>query len=412
LAIDLPFCIGPALPPDVFATVRRRAIFDCCKWDPQHEDRSVLAPFPLILRESAWNELQKLAESLYAEAIAAEQELVHGPDLHRELGLPRCIRKVLARSPSNGRTAGVRVMRFDFHFTTEGWRISEVNSDVPGGFVEAGGFTRLMASHFPGLLLPEDPAQVYARCLREASGPDASVAFIHATAHSDDRQVMEYLGRVCLGLGMKPVMASPAHLVWNDGRAQVDSSFYRGTLDALVRFFPAEWLPNLRHALLWQPWFQASRTVMSNPGTALLIQSKRFPLAWNRMSVPVPTWRRLLPQTQSPGAISARALSDYVLKPTWGRVGEDVVVPGVTGEKLAKHCRRSARWFPAAWVAQQPFQAVPAMQDASRLYPCFGVFCIEGRASGLYGRIASKPLIDHSAQDVAVLIEPEKKEHP
>ena len=37
-------------------------------------------------------------------------------------------------------------MRFDFHFTRDGWRISEVNSDVPGGLNESSGFERLMAN--------------------------------------------------------------------------------------------------------------------------------------------------------------------------------------------------------------------------------------------------------------------------
>jgi len=39
-------------------------------------------------------------------------------------------------------------MRFDFHWTTEGFRISEVNADVPGGFSESSAFPALMAPSF------------------------------------------------------------------------------------------------------------------------------------------------------------------------------------------------------------------------------------------------------------------------
>jgi hypothetical protein len=40
--------------------------------------------------------------------------------------------------------AAARVLRFDFHWTDQGWKISEVNSDVPGGYCEASDLPRLM----------------------------------------------------------------------------------------------------------------------------------------------------------------------------------------------------------------------------------------------------------------------------
>ena len=43
------------------------------------------------------------------------------------------------------RDSAARVLRFDFHWTCDGWRISEVNSDVPGGFSEASELPALMA---------------------------------------------------------------------------------------------------------------------------------------------------------------------------------------------------------------------------------------------------------------------------
>ena len=38
------------------------------------------------------------------------------------------------------------------------------------------------------------------------------------------------------------------------------------------------------------------------------------------------------------------------------------------------------------------------------MYPCLGVYTIDGRAAGIYGRIAPKPFIDYAAVDVAVLV--------
>jgi len=264
-----------------------------------------------------------------------------------------------------------------------------------------------MGEFFRDFRAPDDPGQIYARRLLACCGDRASVALVHATAHSDDRQVMEYLGRECVKLGLRTVMASPVHIRWADGAAQVECDFFRGRPDALVRFFPGEWLPNLRRGSRWRPWFHSSQTLMSNPGTALLVQSKRFPLVWDRLCAKLPTWRRLLPQTCCPRSVSSREFSNYVLKPCFGRVGEDIILPGNTSKKLATQARRSARWFPASWVAQQPFQAIPISNGRGPRYPCFGVFCIDGKASGVYGRVADQPLIDQNAQDVAVLIESE-----
>src|SRR5438128_131288 len=76
------------LSRDAQREIRRRAIFDCCKWDPQVGDVSVLAPFALLIDESTWRELARLAEALARETLAAERELLGRPKLHRLLGLP------------------------------------------------------------------------------------------------------------------------------------------------------------------------------------------------------------------------------------------------------------------------------------------------------------------------------------
>ena len=76
----------------------------------------MLAPYPLLLRESAWIEICALSEKLFDETLTAERELSHRPELHGELGLPRAIRRALRGHQANGRAPLARVMRFDFHF--------------------------------------------------------------------------------------------------------------------------------------------------------------------------------------------------------------------------------------------------------------------------------------------------------
>src|SRR5262249_22117936 len=143
---------GPVLDRKICEDIRQRMVLECYKWDPQVEDVSVLQPFPLLLRRAQWRYLAAQAEALAREVCSAERALLERPDLLSELAVPRRLAHCILRglqSPQPS-AADARVMRFDFHPTPTGWRISEVNSDVPGGFSEASEFTAMMSEHFSG----------------------------------------------------------------------------------------------------------------------------------------------------------------------------------------------------------------------------------------------------------------------
>jgi glutathionylspermidine synthase len=379
-------------------------MFDCCKWDIQSEDHSVVADFPLILDQEEWISLADHAEKLTREVLAAERELLSRPDLHRTLALPEDIGRVLRRCASEKIANGAaRVMRFDFHFTSEGWRISEVNADVPGGFIEASGFVELMAEYYPGYSIPPNPAKAYEDALALTAGEGATIGLVHATAHSDDRQVMQYLAKGLQRRGMQAIVLSPIHLKWENGSARISSSFAAANPAVLVRFFPAEWLPNLRPKQSWEPWFCGGATPMSNPGHAILIQSKRFPLVWKELKTLLPTWQSMLPETLCPNEISPD-FQDWVLKPVFGRVGEDVAIAGITQQRAYDEIVKEVSRHPNGWIAQQRFNTLPLETESGVRYPCLGIFTLDGHAVGVYGRISAKPLIDQDAQDIAVLI--------
>jgi glutathionylspermidine synthase len=401
-----PFLPVRPVEPDAFAVVRRRAIFECCKWDPQVEDVATLAPFPLVMRRQAWDEIAALAVALAAEAAGAEEELARRPDLHRVLGLPRAVRRALAGTAEPSRGAA-RVVRFDFHWTTDGWRISEANTDVPGGFNEASGFTRLMAAEYGGSDPAGDPAGALTDAMAAAAPAGSTIALVHATAYTDDRQVMTFLGRELAARGRETVLAAPDHLRWRDGRASVESAWFRGEVGAMVRFFPGEWLPNLPRSCGWQHFFRGGRTPVSNPASALLTQSKRFPLVWDRLERDLPTWRRLLPETRDPRDVSwqEQGGDGWVFKPVLGRVGDGIGLAGVTPGRELEKILRSVRWFPSSWAAQRRFEAIPHQVREQAVYPCVGVYTVDGRVAGAYGRVARLPLVDHLAQDIAVLVE-------
>jgi glutathionylspermidine synthase len=171
----------------------------------------------------------------------------------------------------------------------------------------------------------------------------------------------------------------------------------------LFRFLPAEWLPDLPRAAEWERFFVAGRTPVCNPGYAVVTQSKRFPLAWDRLTTPLPTWRSLLSETRSPESVSDLECGPWVLKPALGHEGYNVRLRRVTDAEAWRGIVRAVRRRPAAWAAQRCFCPLPLATPEGVVYACLGVYVIDGRVAGCYGRLASQPLIDERSREVAVL---------
>jgi hypothetical protein len=220
-------------------------VLEGCKWDPQVGDVATLAPFPLLIGRQEWDRLAHAAERLTTETLALEAALLRRPELHAELGLSRALCGALVRSRDASVTADLRVMRFDFHPAAAGWRVSEVNSDVPGGYAESSAFTAMMAGHFPGTLPTGNPGAAVADVLAARVRLDGPVALLTAAGFMEDHQVVSYLARELIRRGIRPTLAAPGHLRVRDRRAHLESDWYVGPLSAVVRFYQAEWLPRL-----------------------------------------------------------------------------------------------------------------------------------------------------------------------
>ena len=399
-----PWIPAEPLSKPLFDAVRRRVIFDCNKWDPQFADGCVIARAPLVIRRDSWMEVSRLASALAREALAAEAEILNRPQLHRQLGLSRTVRRALRRVTRVGPASGTaRLIRFDFHFTQDGWRISEANTDVPGGLNEAAGLPKVVGPHYPWASAVGDPAGAYVEAIAEGFGAGATVALVHATAYSDDQQMMAFFARRLGAAGLIPLLASPAHLRWLGRRAHLETPWWRGALDAIVRFFPGDWLPHLPRVCGWPQLFAGGMTPVSNPPAALFVQSKRFPLVWESLKTSLPTWRALLPETRDPRSVPWQTDDEWIIKPALGRAGEGVGIKSLVEPKAWRQILHGARWFPGSWVAQRRFRTAPAEVGDLPMYPCLGVFTIGDRVVGAYGRMAPRPLIDAHAQDAAVL---------
>jgi nucleoside-diphosphate-sugar epimerase/glutathionylspermidine synthase len=401
----LPWQCGEPLTAERHRLLLRRTVFECCKWNTQVQGRPLICPFPLILEGSAWDQIGRLASELARETLTAERELLQRPDLHAQLGIPRAVRRCLPVAPgSSGTPDELRVLRFDFHWTLDGWRISEANTDVAGGFIEASGVTQLLADCYPGCHASGDPAGVLSEALHRRCGTDGRVGLLHLSVYSEDLQTMLYLARRLEGHGQRPCLLSPAQLRWRAGSFEAVCDWDRGPLHMLFRFLPAEWLPHMLPAATRQRLFADGRTLLCNPGHAILTQSKRFSLMWDRLETPLPTWRSLLPETRSPADVSDLESGHWVLKPALGHEGHQVRLRPITAPEDWRYLVRSVRKHPDGWAAQRCFDAIPLPTPEGLMYPCLGVYVIDGRVAGCYGRLATQPLIDDQSREVAVLV--------
>lgn len=411
----------PCFVREVVSDIRERAIFEAGKLDPNTFDRPTLAPFALRISPHSWQNLAALAEAAWAELALAEAELLSDPgknlSMWRALRIPRRVRELLSERTGVG-GGHVRFARIDFHPTAEGWRASEINSDVPGGFIEAGPLTGIVASHVPGTVAPPDPADYLAgrvaSALRASNGcghNSGCVALVHATSYTDDQQVMRCLSRRLESHGIEAVMAAPNHLSGDDPCTLTTTG---QRVAGVLRFFPAEWLANLPRRGAWRTSWTRASMLHANPLEAALLQSKGLPLVLAERGIATPVWSECLPMVR---AVWSRALlpqlvpEQWVLKPAWGRVGEGVCVRGSTSARKWRVATLQARFSPRHWILQRQFQSLAVKHEQGLVHPCLGVFVIDGRAAGVYARVSSDALIDGRAQDAAVLIDPSLSAH-
>jgi hypothetical protein len=390
---------GERLSAVDFAAVKARAVAEAFKWNLTERGEDTLCDFPLLLDEDLWRTLADCAVRLAEEAERAERELLRRPFLRTILGIPSPLRRALL---ATARAPGVRYSRFDFHPTFDGsFVITEGNLDVAGGWNEAGSVAARFAERVGVARRPDDPASALAEALARQIGARRTVGFMHLTRYADDHQVAKFVARKFVEHGFETVLFDPTQLRRLRRRAAAIVGDEVKPLDAVFRFFPAEWSCRLPNRRAWFEAVSSPETHWMNPLSTVLTQSKRFPLAWRMLRSPLPTWQKLMPETRHPFVVRAK---NWVLKPALGHEGFHVAMHGVTDSARSCALWWRARIRPWLWAAQRPFRALPLETPRGRGFPCIGVYVVDGRPAGLYGRIAVEPLIDSEAKDVVILV--------
>jgi len=406
------------IPADKYEDYRHTLMFDCYKWDPQFLDHNTVAKYALVLTQEEHEEIKELTEKLDRETRAAEQFLNQHLEYTKPLALPRKMKKDVERMKDYNPEKHIRLMRYDFHPTIEGkWAVSEVNSDVPGGFAE-GSLMPQAAINVLEMNVPTDVAGTekskytyknfgdnLVAAIQRKVPADGRIILVHCTSYSDDRQVMQFLGDKLQGIGFQVIYAAADHLRFKDKKAISILDGNEGEVDAIIRFSPLEWISDMKPKY-WDGYFD-TETCSCNHPIAIFAQTKRFPFVWDVLEengISMTTWRELLPETLS--VKDAKGKEGYIYKPVYGRVGEMIGIKEACEADEYKQILREVKMMPRNYLAQKKFISKPLEgENGEQFHVCIGSYTVDEKHAGYYARISDTPRIDSNAADIPVLIE-------
>lgn len=395
------------IPHDKYDEYRMTLMFDCYKWDPQFLDSNTIAKYALIITRKEHEELKKLTEGLDVETRAAEEFLNQHLEFIKPLALPKKVSREIKNMKNYEPQRHVRLMRYDFHPTLEDkWAVSEVNSDVPGGFAEASFMPRAAMELLENERLSFiNFGEIMVDAMAEQIPQNGKIMMVHCTSYSDDRQVMQFLGDRLKERGFQILYGAADHIRFKDNTAYSILDGNEGKLDAIFRFTPLEWLTDIKPKR-WQGYFDTT-TVSCNHPVAMYAQTKRFPLIWDtleKQGLSLNMWRELLPDTMEVKA--AKGKEGYIYKPACGRVGEKISIEEACRGDEYKKILSDVKRHPKKYLAQKKFHSRPLIgENGENYHVCLGSYTVNGAHAGYYARISTTPRIDSNAADIPVLIE-------
>lgn len=393
------------IPEERYYDYRLDLMFDCYKWDPQFVDNNTIAKYALVISQKEHEEISDFTRRLDYETRQAEELINNNMTLTAKLKLSKILQKEILKMNNYNSEKHVRLMRYDFHPTVEGkWAVSEVNSDVPGGFAEASLMPQ-KAINILGNYKYINFGEILIKAISDKLGQSGRIMLVHCTSYSDDRQVMQFLGDSLQEKGFEVIYAAADHLKFIEKKAYSILDGNEGYVDAIVRFTPVEWLIQMK-TRNWHGYF-STETLSCNHPVAIYAQTKRFPFIWNELEengVSMKMWRELLPNTLE--VRDAKGLEGYIYKPVYGRVGENISIKEACTDSEYVKILKEVKKHPQKYIAQKKFESQKLQGiNGEEFHVCLGSYAVEGEHAGYYARISPTPRIDSNAADIPVLIE-------
>lgn len=395
------------IPEDKYYDYRLQAMFNCYKWDPQFCDNNTLAKYVLVLTKKENDEVIELTKKLDKETRLAEEYLNKNIKVAKKLALPKKILQQVPNMQNYDNTKNIRLMRYDFHpDINEKWVVTEVNSDVPGGFAESSLLPELARKtiNIPKLEYTSFGEKMV-DAINNKLNKTGTIMMVHCTCFSDDRQVMQYMGDRLEKEGYKIIYGAADHINFKENKSYCILDNNKEKIDLIFRFTPLEWLIQMKPRR-WDGYFN-SQTMSCNHPIAIYAQSKRFPFVWNdleKANISMETWKNLLPETLEVTDLGKK--TGFIYKPVYGRVGEKISIKEACKGDEYKKIIKDVKKHPKRYLAQKKFESLPLKGDDGKEYHvCLGSYIVEGEHAGYYARISEYPRIDSYAADIPVLIE-------
>jgi glutathionylspermidine synthase len=111
-----------------------------------------------------------------------------------------------------------------------------------------------------------------------------------------------------------------------------------------------------------------------------------------------------LPETRALDDTSWATDDAWLVKSAYGNTGDNVYIRSQMTRQQWARLRWTARVRASNFIAQRRFFVSSVGDERGPLYPCIGVYVVDGGAAGCYARITRGAVIDGCAQDIAVLI--------
>lgn len=395
------------IPEDKYYNYRIDAMFECYKWDPQFCDSNTLANYVLVLTKEENAEVIKLTESLDKETRLAEEYLNQHRKIAKKLALPKRILEKIPNMQNYDKSNNIRLMRYDFHKDIDSkWVVSEVNSDVPGGFAESSVLPDLARKT---INMPELEYNSFGdnmlNAINNLLNRKGTIMMVHCTCFSDDRQVMQYMGDLLQKEGYDVIYGAADHVNFKEKKAYCILDNNQKYIDLIFRFTPLEWLIQMKPRR-WDGYFDTITKSCNHP-ISIYAQSKRFPFVWDELEnagINMKTWKSLLPETFEVKEVKYQ--DEYIYKPVYGRVGERISIKEACKGDEYLRILADVKKHPKHYLIQKKFKSQPIKcDDGLEYHICLGSYTVEGKHAGYYARMSPYPRIDSYAADIPVLIE-------
>ena len=114
-----------------------------------------------------------------------------------------------------------------------------------------------------------------------------------------------------------------------------------------------------------------------------------------------------MPECRDPATLDLRDWDDWVIKAAYSNTGDQVFFCDRLAPQVREALTRKELPSPRQWVAQRRFETLGLESRRGTVYPCVGVFVVNGCSAGAYVRLSADRIITGAALEAPLFIQEE-----